>query len=98
MVDGIIVEALKEDTTLNMAETLEVKYTASEIESLTQKYHASVKTGVDEVDSVHISIAFNMGWQKKGTGHNYNSHSGHAYFIRCWGGKIVLMLVYSKMY
>ena len=37
-----------------------------------------------------------MGWQKKGTGHTYDSNSGHAYYIGCRGGKVVSMLVYSK--
>ena len=37
-----------------------------------------------------------MGWQKKGTGHNYDSNSGHAYLIGCRTGKVVGMLVYSK--
>ena len=37
-----------------------------------------------------------MGWQKKGTGHTYDSNSGHTYYIGCRGGKVVSMLVYSK--
>ena len=37
-----------------------------------------------------------MEWQKKGTGHTYDSNSGHSYFIGVRGGKVVQFLVYSK--
>ena len=39
-----------------------------------------------ETGSKDISVSFDMGWQRKGTGHNYDSNSGHAYFIGCRGG------------
>ena len=37
-----------------------------------------------------------MGWQKKGTGHTYDSMSGHAYYIGVRGGKVICHIVYSK--
>ena len=43
-----------------------------------------------------IAVSFDMGWQKKGTGHNYDSNSGHAYFIECRGGQVIDYLVYLK--
>ena len=43
-----------------------------------------------------IAVSFDMGWQKKGTGHNYDSNSGHAYFIGCRTGQVIDYLVYSK--
>ena len=40
-----------------------------------------------------IAISFDMGWQKKGTGHTYDSNSGHSYYIGCRSGKVIGMLV-----
>ena len=97
VVDEVIAEGLKEEIDLTIKEKLvEKKYSASEIVDLTQKYHKGIRTGIDEVDNVLISISFDMGWQKKGNGHTYDSNSGHAYFIGCRSGKVVRMLVYSK--
>ena len=87
---------LKEEIDLTIQEKLEDKYSTSEIASLTRKYHAKIKTGIDEVDNVLISLSFDMGWQKKGTGHTYDSMSGHAYYIGVRGGKVIRHIVYSK--
>ena len=46
-----------------------------------------------ETGSRHISVSFDMGWQRKGTGHTYDSNSGHAYFIGCRSGKCVRYIV-----
>ena len=75
VVDETIEDVLKEEITFTIAEKLEGKYSVSEIKNLTQQYHACVTTGVEAVDTMHISISFNMGWQKKGTGHTYDSNS-----------------------
>ena len=53
------------EVNLTIKDKLGEKYSASEIESLTQKYHAGVKSGIDEVDNILISVSFDMGWQKK---------------------------------
>ena len=52
---------LKEEIDLTIRAKLEEDYNESEIISLTQKYHAKIKTGVDAVDNVRISISFDMG-------------------------------------
>ena len=80
---------LKEEIDLTIKETLKGKKSKSEIVSLTQKYHDGINTGIDDIDNLHISVSFDMGWQKKGTGHTYNSNSGHAYFIGVRGGKVI---------
>ena len=49
-----------------------------------------------ETGSRHISVSFDMGWQRKGTGHTYDSNSGHAYFIGYRSGKCVRYIMYSK--
>ena len=65
VVKEVIAENMKTEIDLTIEEKLRGKYNASEIASLTRKYHAGVKTGIDEVDNVLISILFDMGWQKK---------------------------------
>ena len=80
---------LKEEIDLTMKDKLEGKKSKSEIVSLTQKYHDGIKTGIDEIDNLRISVSFDMGWQKKGTGHTYDSNSGHAYFIGVRGGNVI---------
>ena len=70
---------MNEEVTLTIEEKLKGEYTVSEIdEFIVEKVDGTV-TGVNEVDNVHISISFNIGWEKKGTGHTYDSNSGHAY-------------------
>ena len=96
VVHETIADALKEEIILTIAEKLDGKYSPSEIERLTQRYHEGEKTGVEDVDNVRISISFDMGWQKKGTGHTYDSNSGHAYYIGVRCQKVVCMVVYSK--
>ena len=97
VVDEVIAEGLKEEIDLTIKEKLENRgYSASKIDSLTQNFYSDIKTNIDEVDNVRIAISFDMGWQKKGTGHTYDSNSGHSYFIGCRSGKVVRMLVYSK--
>ena len=66
VVNKVIAEGLREEIDLTIKDKLEEKnYSASEIVSLTQKYHKGIKTGINEVDNVLISISFDMGWQKK---------------------------------
>jgi hypothetical protein len=96
VVEDTLATNLIEEIDLTIAAKLAGKYSESEIVSLTQKFHANIKTGVDEVDNVRISLSFDMGWQKKGTGHTYDSHSGHAYYIGVRGRKVVRQIVYSK--
>ena len=81
---------LKEEIDLTIRQKLEGKKSESEIISLTQKYHDGIKTGISEVNSVRILISFDMGWQKRGTGHTYDSNSGHLYFIGVRGGNAIV--------
>ena len=81
VVDELIAETLQEEVALTIKEKLSKKYTKSEIDEFITKKQAGILTDIDEVDNVRISISFDMGWQKKGTGHTYDSNSGHAYYI-----------------
>ena len=96
VIDEITKESLNEEIALTIKEKLSGKYTVSQIDELITKKLAGITTGIDEVDNVRISISFDMGWQKKGTGHTYDSNSGHAYYIGVRTGKVVAMVVYSK--
>ena len=58
VMNDTIAEAMKEEITLPIAEKVDMKYSIRETESLTQKYHKGLKTGIDEVDNVRISIFF----------------------------------------
>ena len=97
VVDRSIADNLKEEIKLTITEKLrEMHYTEREIINLPQRQSLRELPWIDNVDHVHISVSFDMGWQKKGTGYTYDSNSGHAYFIGCCSGKVVSMLVYSK--
>ena len=96
--EEIIAESLEEEISLTIKEKLAGKYTESEIDNFIKNKLANNQTGVDEVDNLTITVSFDMGWQKKGTGDTYDSNSGHSYFIGCRSGEVVRMLVYSKKY
>ena len=49
-----------------------------------------------EVGHEKVSVSYDMGWQRKGTGHTYDSNSGHAYYIGVRCGKVLRYHVYSK--
>ena len=61
VVDESLEANLKEEIDLTIKAKLKGKYEKSEIVSLTQKYHDKIKTGVDAVDNVRISLSFDMG-------------------------------------
>ena len=46
---------------------------------------------------VPITILYDMGWQKRGTGRMYNSNSGHAFMIGAKTKKIIGIAVMSKI-
>lgn len=96
VINEITEESLNEEIALIIREKLSGKYEVSEIEELIKKKLAGVITGIDKVYNVQIIITFDMGWKKKGTGHAYDSNSGHAYYIGARSGKVVAMIMYSK--
>ena len=48
-----------------------------------------------ETGHAKVSVSYDMGWQRKGTGHTYDSNSGHAYYIGVRCGKVIRYNVYS---
>ena len=52
VVDECLDANLKEEIDLTITEKLERKYSKSKIRSITQKYHAKIKTGINEIDNV----------------------------------------------
>ena len=47
-----------------------------------------------KITKTQISITFDMDWQKKDTGCNYDSNSDNAYLIVCRTENVIGMLVY----
>lgn len=45
---------------------------------------------------VNITVLYDMGWQKRNSGHNYDSLSGHAFMIGSHTGKIIAQSVLAK--
>ena len=45
---------------------------------------------------IDISISYDMGWQRRSSGRLYDSLSGHAYFIGCRTGKVIMRGVMQK--
>ena len=94
----IIAESLEEEIHLTIKEKLTGKYLGNEIDNFIKNKLAGNQTGADEVDNLFITVSFNMGWQKKETGHTYDSNSGNAYYIHVCSGKVIKIIVYSKKY
>ena len=76
---------------------LKVKHNVEQINKWLKEYHTN-KIVPKDIDTIRVLVSFDMGWQKKGTGHNYDSNSGHAYLIGCRTSLVIGMLVYSKKY
>ena len=54
------------------------------------------KDGNKEEEHVKITVAFDMGWNNRSSGHKYGSRSGHVFIIDTLTGKIVGMHVIVK--
>ena len=46
--------------------------------------------------TIGIDVSFDMGWQKRSSGHQYNSMSGHAFLIGMQTKKVIAAIVYCK--
>ena len=46
--------------------------------------------------TIGIDVSFDMGWQKRSTGRNYDSRSGHAFLFGLHTKKVIASIVYSK--
>ena len=78
-------------------EKLKGKYSVDKINEMIKNCHKTGDIPI-EIVKVQISVSFDMGWQKKGAGCNYNNNYGHTYLIGCRTEKVIGMLVYSKKY
>ena len=63
-------------------------------ESIQGKQSKKIKTV--EALTIGINVSFDMGWQKRSTGRNYDSRSGHAFLIGLNTKKVIASIVYSK--
>ena len=62
VIDQIIEESLNEEVALTTKEKLKEKHTDTAIEDFVNRKFASTITWTNEVDHVHITIYFDMGW------------------------------------
>ena len=54
------------------------------------------KIHTDLLDIIELEIGFDFGWQKRASGHRYDSLSGHGFFIGLRTNKIISYVCYSK--
>ena len=95
-------EFLQEALALELIKTIEEK--SNTIVPEGDKTTIKQAVGSNEFNKINkkylpltISISYDMGWQKKGSGRQYDSMSGHGFFIGCRTGKVVLCGVLQKL-
>ena len=50
----------------------------------------------DSLGPLLLTVSYDMGWQKRSTGRNYDSLSGHGFYVGCISGKMVRAGVLQK--
>ena len=45
---------------------------------------------------IGLSVSYDMGWQKRSSGKNYDSLSGHGFFVGCKNGRVISKGVLKK--
>ena len=58
-------------------------------------YNTWINLPLAERDTIGLVISYDMGWQRRSSGHAYNSISGHAFAIGQHTGLIIDCVVYS---
>jgi hypothetical protein len=90
-------EKIYEFTTEEMrkAMDLEIKMTlkSTETPEYCENYWALPE---DERPPVGLTISYDMGWNKRSSGHRYDSLSGHAFAIGAYTRRIIDFVVFSK--
>ena len=93
-----MVEAMTDEVIATLSQT----HDEMEVQSYkTTIKHAIIQNKYDVIPSKFlpfaIAVSYDMGWQKKGSGKQYDSNSGHGYFIGCRTGKVVTCGVLQKL-
>ena len=58
-------------------------------------YEDWIKLPVDQREKFGLVVSYDMGWQKRASGHSYSSRSGHAFVIGMYTKQIIDCVVYS---
>ena len=58
-------------------------------------YDKWIKLPVDQREKFGLVVLYNMGWQKRASGHSYSSRSGHTFVIGMYTKQIIDCVVYS---
>ena len=51
---------------------------------------------LEHLPDVGIDVAYDMGWQKRSSGHKFDSPSGHGFLVGCRTRKVIGHVTYSK--
>ena len=49
-----------------------------------------------DIPKVGLDVSYDMGWQKRSSGHKYDSPSGHGFLVGCRTRKVIGHVIYSK--
>ena len=79
---------------MRMAMADEIKTTICE-EKSKEYYEKWINLPFNEIGQVDLVVSFDMRWQRRSSGHAYNSMSGHAFVIDKYTRKIIDCVVYS---
>ena len=59
-------------------------------------YDEYFKKSEGEREAIGLTVSFDMGWNKRSSGHKYDSLSGHAFIIGVYTRRIIDYVVFSK--
>ena len=91
-IGAAIIKISEREMRIAMAE--EIRYTII-AEKGEEYYKQWENLPLEERDTVGLVILYDMGWQRRSSGHAYNSMSGHAFAIGQHTGLIIDCVVYS---
>ena len=88
--DEVVGEALREEMVVTMEENLKDKLDSATIENLKDKITQNDLQSINnDIASVALDVAYDMGWQKRAGGRVYDSLSGHDFLIGQKNGKCI---------
>ena len=87
-----IISTSEEQMSISMAEEIKATIINERSEEL---YEDWIKLPVDQREKFGLVVSYDMGWQKRASGHSYSSRSGHAFVIGMYTKQIIDCVVYS---
>ena len=77
---------------ISLAEEIKCTILAEKGEVYNNKW---IDLPIQDRERIGLVISYDMGWQRRSSGHAYNSLSGHAFAIGQYTGRIIDCVVYS---